>query len=234
MDPGRGRREEADRSKARASPLAIQRLIWVMPLPTGPILASVPVGTVEAVSQCLFRHHISSSLDFPCGPERRATPGTDQGDVMARRRPMRPDLERRLLARLDALGPAPRAELLHVLMLPDFERVLPSRRPPRGGRVTDRSNRGQLRVVLCRRPRKKGRCSVSLHSEKLPSYETRCEGGRARDPQQAGSPSPNARVGRRACSSSHAIVVDCTDDAASEARWHHPHDALPSHSDLDA
>jgi hypothetical protein len=32
---------------------------------------------------------------------------------------MRPDeLERRLRERLDALGPAPRAELLHVLMLP--------------------------------------------------------------------------------------------------------------------
>ena len=37
---------------------------------------------------------------------------------------MRPDqLERRLQERLDALGPAPRAELLHVLMLPDFERA---------------------------------------------------------------------------------------------------------------
>lgn len=37
---------------------------------------------------------------------------------------MRPDqLERRLRARLDALGPAPGAELLHVLMLPDFDRV---------------------------------------------------------------------------------------------------------------
>lgn len=37
---------------------------------------------------------------------------------------MRPDgLERRLQQRLDALGPAPRAELLHVLMLPDFERA---------------------------------------------------------------------------------------------------------------
>jgi hypothetical protein len=37
---------------------------------------------------------------------------------------MRPDkLERRLRDRLDALGPAPRAELLHVLMLPDFERA---------------------------------------------------------------------------------------------------------------
>ena len=34
---------------------------------------------------------------------------------------MRPDqLERRLRERLDAVGPAPRAELLHVLMLPDF------------------------------------------------------------------------------------------------------------------
>jgi hypothetical protein len=33
------------------------------------------------------------------------------------------DLERRLRARLDALEPAPRAELLHVLMLPDFDRA---------------------------------------------------------------------------------------------------------------
>jgi hypothetical protein len=37
---------------------------------------------------------------------------------------MRPDrLEQRLRECLDALGPAPRAELLHVLMLPDFERA---------------------------------------------------------------------------------------------------------------
>jgi hypothetical protein len=37
---------------------------------------------------------------------------------------VRPDqLERRLREGLDALGPAPRAELLHVLMLPDFERA---------------------------------------------------------------------------------------------------------------
>jgi len=37
---------------------------------------------------------------------------------------MRPDeLELQLRARLVALGPAPRAELLHVLMLPDFERA---------------------------------------------------------------------------------------------------------------
>jgi hypothetical protein len=37
---------------------------------------------------------------------------------------LRPDeLERRLEERLDALGSAPRAELLHVLMLPDFDRA---------------------------------------------------------------------------------------------------------------
>ena len=37
---------------------------------------------------------------------------------------MRPNqLERRLRERLDALGPAPRAELLRVLTLPDFERA---------------------------------------------------------------------------------------------------------------
>jgi hypothetical protein len=33
------------------------------------------------------------------------------------------DLERLLRERLDALGPAPRAELLHVLRLPDFDRA---------------------------------------------------------------------------------------------------------------
>jgi hypothetical protein len=32
-------------------------------------------------------------------------------------------VERRLRERLNALGPAPRAELLHVLMLPDFDRA---------------------------------------------------------------------------------------------------------------
>ena len=37
---------------------------------------------------------------------------------------MRPDeLDRRLRERLDVLPPAARAELLHVLMLPDFERA---------------------------------------------------------------------------------------------------------------
>lgn len=33
------------------------------------------------------------------------------------------DLEHVLRSRLDTLGPAPRAELLHVLMLPDYERA---------------------------------------------------------------------------------------------------------------
>jgi hypothetical protein len=33
------------------------------------------------------------------------------------------ELERRLRERVNALGLAPRAELLHVLMLPDFERA---------------------------------------------------------------------------------------------------------------
>jgi hypothetical protein len=32
--------------------------------------------------------------------------------------------EKQRQERLDALGPAPRAELLHVLMLPDFERAV--------------------------------------------------------------------------------------------------------------
>ena len=33
------------------------------------------------------------------------------------------EIGQRLRDRLDALGPAPRAELLHVLMLPDLERA---------------------------------------------------------------------------------------------------------------
>jgi hypothetical protein len=37
------------------------------------------------------------------------------------------ELERRLRARLDALGAAPRPELLHVVMLPDFERPIVAR-----------------------------------------------------------------------------------------------------------
>jgi hypothetical protein len=37
--------------------------------------------------------------------------------------PSLPEVESRLGERLDALGPAPRAELLHVLMLPDVDRA---------------------------------------------------------------------------------------------------------------
>jgi hypothetical protein len=33
------------------------------------------------------------------------------------------ELERRLRERLDEFGPTPRAELLHILMLPHFDRV---------------------------------------------------------------------------------------------------------------
>ena len=57
-------------------------------------------------------------------PTRQYAPPKAGGKVAASRAPVRPDeLERRLRERLDALGPAPRAELLHVLMLPDFERA---------------------------------------------------------------------------------------------------------------
>jgi hypothetical protein len=62
---------------------------------------------------------------------------------------MRPDeLERRLQERLDALGPAPRAELLHVLMLPDFEpkwtgSAIASRSAP-GPDLTPRDGLGAL------------------------------------------------------------------------------------------
>jgi hypothetical protein len=50
---------------------------------------------------------------------------------------MRPvQLERRLRDRLDALGPAPRAELLHVLRLPDLERPSTTRYVIEHRRVT--------------------------------------------------------------------------------------------------
>ncbi len=52
---------------------------------------------------------------------RGADLGVTPNDTLAR---MRLDqLERRLRKRLDAPGPAPRAELLHVLMLPDLDRA---------------------------------------------------------------------------------------------------------------
>jgi hypothetical protein len=46
---------------------------------------------------------------------------TDHGSVLTM--PSLPENERALRERLDALGPAPRAELLRVLMLPDFDRA---------------------------------------------------------------------------------------------------------------
>ena len=64
-----------------------------------------------------------SRFQWPCGGDRVA-PRRDsatQGRSLPAKRP--DELERRVRARLDALGPAPRAELLHVLMLPDFERA---------------------------------------------------------------------------------------------------------------
>ena len=59
------------------------------------------------------------------GPDSYLTTPRDlSASCAASLHPVRPDeLERRLQERLDALGPAPRAELLHVLMLPDFERA---------------------------------------------------------------------------------------------------------------
>jgi hypothetical protein len=63
-------------------------------------------------SRFIGKTQVSVERNGPCYPLRRSL------------RPVRPDeLERRLQERLDALGPAPRAELLHVLMLPDFKRA---------------------------------------------------------------------------------------------------------------
>jgi hypothetical protein len=57
-------------------------------------------------------------IDFP--PER----DHHLGSVRASLRVVRPDeLERRLQERLDALGPAPRDELIHVLRLPYLDRA---------------------------------------------------------------------------------------------------------------
>jgi hypothetical protein len=54
----------------------------------------------------------------------RGVYGVKRGLERLASRMVRPDeLEGRLRKRLDALGPAPRAELLHVLMLPDFDRA---------------------------------------------------------------------------------------------------------------
>ena len=69
----------------------------------------------------LPREGTVSSFERYLLSRRASEPGSSQGRSLPA---MRPDqLERRLRERLDALGPAPRAELLHVLMLPDFERA---------------------------------------------------------------------------------------------------------------
>jgi hypothetical protein len=62
----------------------------------------------------------------PSMPERRwAIPGILYVlNVSGCSAPVRPDeLKARFRDRLDALSPAPRAELLHVFMLPDFDRA---------------------------------------------------------------------------------------------------------------
>jgi hypothetical protein len=64
-------------------------------------------------------------------------------------------LERRLRERPDALGPAPRAELLHVLMLPDFKRhnLLADKprkkaRGDRGDAAPEEQGQRAMRVVV--------------------------------------------------------------------------------------
>ena len=71
----------------------------------------------------------------------------DHQDERGRARP--DELDRRLQARLDALGPAPRAELLHVLMLLDFDRADRADRIGEfAGLSIDREEDRTLRVVL--------------------------------------------------------------------------------------
>jgi hypothetical protein len=57
-------------------------------------------------------------------PSERLRRGQSPGppDLLASNSVDLDQVERRIRERLDALGPAPRAELLHVLMLPDLER----------------------------------------------------------------------------------------------------------------
>jgi hypothetical protein len=71
---------------------------------------------------------------------------------------VRPDeLERRLRAHLDALGPAPRAELLHVLRLPDS--TAPTQSAPSGG--TETQTIGELLIDLRRTSRRERSSSGS-------------------------------------------------------------------------
>jgi hypothetical protein len=65
------------------------------------------------------------------------------------------DIKVQLRRRLDALGPAPRAEFLHVLMLPDFDRADGSessggnqRRGPSGELLIDLEEDKAARAVV--------------------------------------------------------------------------------------
>jgi hypothetical protein len=90
--------------------------------------ALIPAHLVGHVPRPIARKRIEHGLVDRCSHFHRHValshrprrhPAGREGQIL-----MKPDeLERRLQERLDALGPAPRAELLHVLILPDFERA---------------------------------------------------------------------------------------------------------------
>jgi hypothetical protein len=92
---------------------------------------------------------------------------------------VRPDeLERQLRQRLDALGPAPRAELLRVLMLPDFEQAdrigefwgYPESRAFAELLIDCEEDR-TLRAVLVGMLREADRGTLRAHREPAPSGE---------------------------------------------------------------
>lgn len=62
--------------------------------------------------------------------------------------------EKQLRARLDALGPAPRAELLRILMMPDFDRA-----DAIGSYRGNPKTRTELLIDCERRTGPSGRCS---------------------------------------------------------------------------
>jgi hypothetical protein len=78
---------------------------------------SLSVALDSILTSAQVRWRLAHTRANPvCGGDWRHNGGT--------RWHMRPDeLERRLQERLNALSPAARAELLHVLMLPDFDRA---------------------------------------------------------------------------------------------------------------
>jgi hypothetical protein len=103
---------------------------------------TAPAGARARRRKALFGHCTPAMAASPSSPSRRrvqrrfpclrypALSIRPQRSLCVDRSPagnvpaIRPDeLERRLRVRLDALGPALRAELLHVLTLPDFERA---------------------------------------------------------------------------------------------------------------